>query len=173
MRIETERLVLRPWREDDAAALYKYASEPEVGPSAGWPPHTSVEDSLNVLRTILMKDHNFAITIKPSDEAVGCIGIPQGKQPEEKGEYEIGYWIGKPLWGNGYVPEAVRALLSLYFSLGAERIWCAHADFNRKSRRVIEKCGFRYRFSAPWTSPLGDVRNSLYYAITAEEFGDD
>ena len=173
MRIETERLVLRHWREDDAAALYKYASDPEVGPSAGWAPHTSVEDSLNVLRTILMKDHNFAITIKPSDEAVGSIGIPQGKRPEQNGEYEIGYWIGKPFWGKGYVPEAVRALLSLYFSLGAERIWCAHADFNRKSRRVIEKVGFRYRFTAPWTSPLGDVRNTLCYAITAEEFGDD
>ena len=173
MRIETERLVLRHWREDDAAALYKYASDPEVGPSAGWAPHKDEADSLNVLRTILMKDHNWAITIKPSDEAVGSIGIPQGTQPEQNGEYEIGYWIAKLFWGKGYVPEAVRALLSLYFSLGAERIWCAHADFNRKSRRVIEKCGFRYRFSAPWTSPLGDVRNSLYYAITAEEFGDD
>lgn len=173
MRIETERLVLRPWREDDAEALYKYASDPEVGPAAGWAPHTSVEDSLNVLRTILMKDHNWAITVKPSDEAVGGIGIPQGRQPEERGEYEIGYWIGRPFWGRGYVPEAVKALLSLYFSFGAGRIWCAHAERNAKSRRVIEKCGFSYRFSAPWESSLGDLRNSLYYAITAEEFGDD
>ena len=139
MRIETERLVLRPWRENDAAALYRYASDPEVGPSAGWAPHTSVEDSLNVLRTILMNERTWA----------------------------------KPFWGKGYVPEAVRALMSLYFSFGAERIWCAHADFNDRSRRVIEKVGFHYRFTAPWESSLGDVRNSLYYALEAEEFGDD
>ena len=40
--IETERLILRPWREEDAGTLYKYASYPEIGPIAGWPPHTSV-----------------------------------------------------------------------------------------------------------------------------------
>ena len=87
-------------------------------------------------------------------------------------EYEIGYWIAKPFWGKGYVPEAVRALMSLYFSFGAERLWCAHADFNDRSRRVIEKVGFHYRFTAPWESSLGDVRNSLYYALEAEDFDD-
>lgn len=173
MRIETERLVLRPWRENDAAALYRYASDPEVGPSAGWAPHTSVEDSLNVLRTILMNERTWAITVKPSDEGVGSIGIFPGHNERQNGEYEIGYWIAKPFWGKGYVPEAVRALMSLYFSFGAERIWCAHADFNDRSRRVIEKVGFHYRFTAPWESSLGDVRNSLYYALEAEEFGDD
>ena len=173
MRIETERLVLRPWRENDAAALYRYASDPEVGPSAGWAPHTSVEDSLNVLRTILMNERTWAITVKPSDESVGSIGIFPGHNERQNGEYEIGYWIAKPFWGKGYVPEAVRALMSLYFSFGAERLWCAHADFNDRSRRVIEKVGFHYRFTAPWESSLGDVRNSLYYALEAEEFGDD
>ena len=173
MRIETKRLVLRPWREDDAADLYKYASDPEVGPAAGWTPHTSVEDSLNVLRTILMNDRTWAITVAPSDEAVGSIGIFPGRQEAQNGEYEIGYWIAKPFWGNGYVPEAVRALLSLYFSFGAGRIWCAHADFNARSRRVIEKVGFSYRFTAPWTCSDGSERTSLYYAMEAEDFGDD
>ena len=172
MRIETERLVLRPWREDDAQTLYKYASDPEVGPAAGWAPHTSVEDSLNVLRTILMDDHTWAITIAPSDEPVGSIGIFPGRQEAQKGEYEIGYWIAKPFWGNAYVPEAVRALLSLYFSFGAERIWCSHATFNDKSRRVIEKVGFHYQFTAPWTCSDGSQRESMYYALEAEEFDD-
>ena len=173
MRIETERLVLRPRREDDADTLYKYASDPEVGPAAGWAPHTSVEDSLNVLRTILIKPETWAITIKPSDEAVGSIGVFPGHEERQGGEREIGYWIAKPFWGRGCVPETVRALLDLYFSLGAERIWCAHADFNDRSRRVVEKSGFHYQFTAPWQAPIGDFRNSLYYALTAEEFGDD
>ena len=173
MRIETERLLLRPWREDDAAALYRYASDPEIGPAAGWPPHKSEEDSLAILHRALMDEHTWAITRKPSDEPVGSIGIRPGTQPEENGEYEIGYWIGRPFWGRAYVPEAVRALLSLYFSFGAERIWCAHTLGNDKSRRVIEKCGFSYRFTAPWQSPIGDVRDCRFYALEAEDFGDD
>ncbi len=172
MRIETERLVLRPWREDDAADLYRFASDPEVGPAAGWAPHRDVADSLNVLKTILMKDQTWAITIKPSDEGVGSIGVFPGGREEQQGEYEIGYWIAKPFWGNGYVPEAVKALLNLYFAFGAERMWCAHAEGNDRSRRVIEKCGFTYRFSAEWTAPIGDVRTSRYYALEAEDFDD-
>ena len=50
--IATERLILRPWMESDAESLYKYASDPAIGQPAGWPPHTSVEDSLNVIRTV-------------------------------------------------------------------------------------------------------------------------
>ena len=51
--METERILLRPWREEDAAALFKYASDPAIGPIAGWPPHTSVENSREVIRDIL------------------------------------------------------------------------------------------------------------------------
>lgn len=51
MILETERLILRPWCEDDANELYKYASDPEVGPPAGWLPHTSVENSREIIRT--------------------------------------------------------------------------------------------------------------------------
>ena len=168
--IETRRLILRPWREEDAADLYRYASDPEVGPPAGWAPHTSVEDSLQVLHTILMKPDTWAVTLRGSDEPVGSVGIFPGACSEAKGQPEIGYWIARPLWGNGYVPEAVRALIALCFDRGAEAVWCAHADFNSKSRRVIEKCGFTYRCSENWTSPLGDVRNCLYYSIRREDW---
>ena len=172
MRIETERLVLRPWREDDVADLFRYSSDPDVGPPAGWAPHKDEADSLNVLRTILMKEGTWAVTVAPSDEPIGSIGIFPGRNEAQKGEYEIGYWIAKPFWGRGYAPEAVKALLSLYFSFGAERIWCAHAEGNTKSRRVIEKCGFSYRFSADWTAPIGEFRTSRYYALEAEDFDD-
>lgn len=170
--LETERLRLRPWREDDAAALYPLASDPEVGPAAGWAPHTSVADSLNVLRTILIKPDTWAVTLRGSDEPIGSVGVFPGHEPRQNGEYEIGYWIARPFWGRGYAPECVRALLSLYFAFGAERLWCAHAEGNDKSRRVIEKCGFRYQFNAPWEAPAGGVRDTRYYAIRAEEYDD-
>lgn len=52
MTIETERLILRPWLETDAGALFRYASDPDIGPIAGWEPHTSVENSLEIIRTV-------------------------------------------------------------------------------------------------------------------------
>ena len=62
--METERLLLRPWQESDAEALYRWASDPEVGPSAGWSPHTSVEDSRNIIRTVLAEEGTFAVVPK-------------------------------------------------------------------------------------------------------------
>ncbi len=173
MTLETQRLLLRPWREDDAAALCRYASDPEIGPAAGWLPHRDEADSLEVLRTVLINDATWAITIKPSDEPVGSIGIFPGRLEAQHGEYEIGYWIARPFWGRGYVPEAVRALLSLYFAFGAERIWCKHYRGNDKSRRVIEKCGFRFVFSSvERCSQLPEEREVLCYAVTSEDFDD-
>ena len=168
-RIETERLILRPWREDDAEDLYRWASDPLVGPAAGWPAHTSVEDSLSVLRTILMKPDTWAVTLRGSDEPVGSVGIFPCSCALADRQPEIGYWLARPLWGKGYIPEAVRALIELCFRRGAEAVWCAHARENDKSRRVIEKCGFTCRCHEPWTSQLGDVRDSLYYSIRREE----
>lgn len=171
--LETERLRLRPWREDDAPALYRYASDPQVGPAAGWPAHRDEADSLNVLRTVLMKPDTWAITRLGSDEPIGSIGAFPGERPEQNGEYEIGYWIARPFWGRGYAPEAVKALLSLYFAFGAERLWCAHSVKNDKSRRVIEKCGFTYQFTALWDCrQLGETRETRYYCIREEDFDD-
>lgn len=168
--IETERLILRPWREEDAADLYRSAGDPEVGPAAGWAPHTSVEDSLRVLRTILMKPDTWALTLRGSDAPIGSIGIFPSPCSQANGQPEIGYWLARPLWGKGYMPEAVRVLIESCFDRGAEAVWCAHAELNAKSRRVIEKCGFTYRCSEDWSSALGDVRKSLYYSIRREDW---
>lgn len=55
--IETDRLILRPWQESDAGILYKYASDLDIGPIAGWPPHTSVENSLEITKS----DYNYML----------------------------------------------------------------------------------------------------------------
>lgn len=164
-RVETERLILRPWREDDAPELYRRACDPQVGPAAGWAPHKDVEDSLNVLRTILMKPDTWAITLKGSDLPVGSIGVFPSSCSLANGQPEIGYWLARPLWGKGYMPEAVRAVIDLCFARGAQHVWCAHAEGNDNSRRVIEKCGFQYRCTEDWVSALGDTRASRYYVI--------
>ena len=75
MTIETDRLILRPWQESEARILYKYASDPEIGPIAGWPPHTSVENSLDIIRTVFSAPETYAVVLKKSNEPVGCCGI--------------------------------------------------------------------------------------------------
>ena len=113
--LETSRLLLRPWEETDAESLYRYAKDPAVGPIAGWPPHTSVENSREVIRSILFAPETYAVVLKQTGEPVGSIGLMFGDTVHSAdiadGEAEIGYWIGVPFWGQGLSPEAVRRLL--------------------------------------------------------------
>lgn len=148
MQLETERLFLRPWQDSDAEDLYLYASHPDVGPIAGWPVHTSVENSLAIIKTVLAKPEIYAVVLKQTGHAVGSVGLMIGKEsdidiPETEGE--IGYWIGVPFWGQGLIPEAVRELIRHSFEdLHLEKLWCGYFDGNSKSKRVQEKCGFTY-----------------------------
>jgi RimJ/RimL family protein N-acetyltransferase len=131
-----------------------------------------VEDSLHLLRTVLMKPDTWALTLRPSDEPVGSVGIFPSPCRLAHGQPEIGYWIARPLWGNGYIPEAVRALIALCFDRGAEAVWCAHADFNSKSRRVIEKCGFTYHHTNKdiYWQLTDDIRTEHITRLTKEEY---
>ena len=175
-RLSTERLLLRAWRESDAGALYKYARDPAIGPVAGWPPHASVEDSLNVIRTVFSAPETYAVVLKLTGEPVGSVGIMFGEglhsAEMQADEAEIGYWIGKPYWGQGLIPEAVRRLLRRCFEeLGMNAVWCGYYDGNAKSRRVMEKCGFRFHHTEEGkTSPLGDVRTEHFMRMTREEW---
>lgn len=174
--IETERLILRPWRDDDAASLFKYASDPDVGPIAGWPPHTSVENSLEIVRTVFAPPETYAVVLKSTGEPVGSCGImfSDGLHSADMGqrEGEIGYWIGKPYWGQGLIPEAVSALLSRGFNdLSLDAVWCGYYDGNTKSKRVCEKSGFRFHHTnKDITSPLGDLRTEHFYIMTKEDY---
>ena len=151
--LSSARLTLRRWRETDAETLYRYASDPDVGNPAGWPPHTSVEMSLEVIRAVFSAPHTFAVALKSTDEAVGCCGVVPTEISCEKGiprdDVEIGYWLGKPYWGQGIIPEAVE-LLTGYIEnqLGHKRLWITFFDGNHKSTRVAEKCGFKYHHTA-------------------------
>lgn len=71
MKLQTKRLILRPWHEDDAESLYKYAQNPNIGPIAGWPPHTSIDDSRKIIKTVLSADESYAVVLKETNEAVG------------------------------------------------------------------------------------------------------
>ena len=140
MTIETERLLLRPWEAADAEELYKYARDPAVGPIAGWPPHTSVENSREIIRGVLSAPETYAVVLKETGLPVGSIGLMRGRASNiglPDTEAELGYWIGVPCWGRGLIPEAARALIRRGFeTLGLEKIWCGYFDGNEQSRRV-------------------------------------
>lgn len=176
MILETERLILRPWEESDAADLYEYAKDPRVGPEAGWPVHTSVENSREIIRTALAKAETYAVVLKGTGKPVGCAGIEidkEGNTQSKPGEAEIGYWIGVPYWGRGLIPEAVEELLRRCFEeLGCQVVWCGYYDGNHKSRRVMEKCGFRYHhLQKDQPVPLlGEVRDTHYTRMTRAEW---
>ena len=172
-QLETSRLILRPWCDSDAQALYRWARDPEVGPSAGWAPHTSVENSREIIRTVLSEEGTFAVLLKGGDSGpIGSVGVFPTAIPVGKGEPEIGYWIGRPFWGQGLIPEAVRELLRWCFTeRGAARVWCGHSPGNDKSRRVIEKCGFTYVCDgSPVLWPDGQERATCYYAVSREDW---
>lgn len=167
---------MRPWRETDAAVMYRYASDPDVGPIAGWPPHTSVENSLEIIRTVFAAPETYAVVLKDTGEPVGSCGIMFADSLHsaemKQGEAEIGYWIGKPYWGQGLIPEAVRGLLSRCFNdLHLDAVWCGYYEGNTKSKRVCEKSGFKFHHTNKnIVSPLGDKRTEHFYLMTKEDY---
>ena len=178
MIIKTERLILRPWELSDAESLYEYARDDRVGPIAGWPPHTSVENSREIIAQVLSVPETYAVCLKEDNRAIGSIGLLIGSVsnlnlPENEGE--IGYWIGVPFWGQGLMPEVTRALIRHAFvDLGLPTLWCGYFDGNVKSMRCQEKCGFRYHHTnrdIHWAL-MDDIRTEHITRLTREEWLD-
>lgn len=170
------RLKLRPFTAADAADLYKYARDPEVGPAAGWPAHTSVAESREIIRTALSAPEQYAICRREDNRVIGAIGLKlkgSTRLTERDDACELGYWLGKPFWGQGLMPEAAEELLRHAFEdLRMQRVWCAYYDGNEKSKRVQEKLGFRYQRSIPDVdvSLLHETRTEHVNVITREEW---
>ena len=144
MTLETERLLLRRWTDSDAGSLYEYARDPDVGPIAGWPAHRSVEESRVVIRDVFCGKEAYAVCLKTDNRAIGAIELKLNGHTdltERNDECELGYWLGKPFWGQGIMPEAAREMLRHAFEdLGMTKIWAGYYEGNVKSKRVQEKC---------------------------------
>ena len=176
MILYTERLILRPWEESDAESLYGYAKDDRVGPIAGWPAHTDVENSREVIRTVLSVPETYAVCLKEDNAAIGAVGLKIGSQSNlslPENEAEIGYWIGVPFWGRGLIPEAVREVIRHAFvDLRLDTLWCGYFDGNEKSKRAQEKCGFKYHHTNKdilWAL-MGDIRTEHITRLTREEW---
>ena len=146
MNIESERLLLRPWLDDDAETLYKYASDPDIGERAGWEPHKSVEESREIIRTVFRSLNTWAIVLKETNEPIGAMGYGESCEcniPAREGEPITGYWVAKPYWNKGICTEALKMMIGhIRQTTDIRSLISGHFVDNPASGKVMEKCGF-------------------------------
>ncbi len=150
IRIETDRLILRAFCDDDLSDFYEYASVPGVGEMAGWPHHENIETSKRILQSFMTENEVFALVLRESGKVTGSLGLHNSwanddpKYADMKSK-EIGYVLSRDYWGQGLVPEAVKAVISMCFhEYCCDMLTCGHFSTNNQSRRVIEKSGFQF-----------------------------
>lgn len=187
-QLPTARLTLRPWRESDLADFYEYARVDGVGQMAGWVPHKSMEESRAVLSSFIRGKKVFAL--EQEGKVIGSLGIEEYNEEHypELAEFqgrEIGYVLNKDYWGRGLMPEAVQESIRwLFEEENLDFIVIGHFDWNRQSKRVIEKCGFTYNKTLPYQTQFGKDEKSVEYIMwnpvrgkphfmTGYEFTDD
>ena len=167
--LTTDRLTLRPWRESDLNDFYEYASVDGVGQMAGWNPHRNVEESKMILTHFIKGKHVFAL--EHQGKVIGSLGVEEYSEenyPELdtlQGR-EIGYVLSKTYWGQGLVPEAVKAVIDwLFDKIQLDFIIVGHFDRNAQSKRVVEKCGFQYIKTTKFETRYETVENSIEYIL--------
>lgn len=175
--LETPRLRLRRFCQEDLADLYAYASTPGVGEMAGWKHHESLEETRRVLTDFICKNEVFALQERESGRVIGSLGVHVCQEPLPPGlsagqVREIGYVLAKPYWGQGLMPQAVGVVVDYLFTkTDLQALLCGHFDFNRQSRRVIEKCGFvfwqTYRYDA---RQIGKILDGRVYLLTRQAY---
>ena len=141
--LETERLTLRMYTLEDAQGLYDYASNPNVGPHAGWKPHESVEESAGIIATLFAPAESWAIRLKGEERIIGTIGLEPDRHRDENSR-EIGYSLAEDQWGKGLMTEICTAFVKHLFDMGFNKVFINAAVDNIGSNRVIEKCGFKF-----------------------------
>lgn len=148
-RLETPRLLLRPWKESDLNDFHAYASVAGVGEMAGWKHHKSMEITKTVLQSFITGKNVFAIEYKDNGKVIGSLGFhdtwanadPKYKDYKMK---EIGYVLSKTYWGRGLMTEAVKEVIDFCSANALDALTVGHFSGNDRSKRVIEKCGFQF-----------------------------
>ncbi len=174
--IETNRLLLRPWDDFDADELFELAQEPDIGFWCGWEPHKHIRDTFFALHNFLEIEETYAICLKSNNRIIGSIGLhfkDNTDLTDKNDEAELGYWIGKPYWNNGYATESGEAIIKHAFEdLCLSRIWCGYYEGNEQSKRVQEKLGFKYhhRLEDVEVRQLGITRIGYFSCISKDEY---
>lgn len=153
--IVTERLILRPFKDGDANAMYNnWTYDERVAKYCRWYPHNNVSETEMFLNYCKSAEYCWAITLKDKDEPIGCIDVVR---MSEDNVPELGYVLGYDYWGKGIMTEAVKAVVAEFVKCGFNKIEACHNIDNPASGKVMEKAGMTY------------VRNSM----GLKKFGSD
>ena len=172
--LKTDRLILRPWRQEDLDDFYEYAKVDGVGQMAGWLPHESKETTQMILDGFITRKKTFALEYE--GKVIGSLGIEtynEEKFPEltELQGRSIGYVLSKDYWGRGLMPEAVKAVQRYLFEdVQLDFLMISHFVWNGQSRRVIQKCGFTYLQTDVHETRYGTKESTLEYILYRKEW---
>lgn len=173
--LNTERLVLRPFRREDAEAVARLAGDRDVAFNALHIPHpmdVSIAEAWIESHEEAFQEGlaiNFAIVLRDEAELVGAVGLLVRRDHRRA---ELGYWIGKPYWGRGYATEAARAVVDYAFrTLGLNRVQADHLARNPGSGRVLQKLGMRHEGTLrEYAHHWGRFEDLELYALVREDY---
>ena len=168
--LETERLILRPFKEEDLEDFYNYASIEGVGECAGWKHHENRDVSRFILNMFVKEKKTFAIVLKATNRVIGSLGIEKSRFPRsfypKETTREIGYVLAKDYWGQGLMSEAVKCVIEYCFKdLKLDHLTVCHFVDNIRSQRVIEKAGFKYAYLHQYKTKMGQMIESKAYIL--------
>ena len=175
--LETERLILRQFKIEDAEAMFRnWASDPEVTKFLTWPAHTSVDVSKAVISSWLElysndSHYSWTIVLKELGEPIGSIAAV--KQAPEIEMVHIGYCIGQTWWHKGYTSEALCCIVRFFFEeVGVNRIESRHDPRNPNSGKVMQKAGLKYEGTLRKSDKNNQIGfcDAAYFAILAEDY---
>jgi [ribosomal protein S5]-alanine N-acetyltransferase len=168
----TPRMILRPLKFEDLDHFHAYCKKPNIGPSAGWKPHETEEESFRILKLMMSEEDTWAMTLKSSDQIIGTVSLHSGNLENAlANKKEVGYALDDTYWGLGLAAEAVYAVQDYAFNvLELDAILCGHYVENIRSRRVIEKTGFNYTHVEERKNYLGIMVPIMMYELKIETY---
>jgi RimJ/RimL family protein N-acetyltransferase len=158
--------------------MYEFNSDEKVNPNAGCSVIKDIEKIKSSLKSLICKNLSFAIVLKAENKVIGTIGMDEiapDELLEDLKQRYIGYRLNSNYWGKGYATEAAQHFVNYLFeNLNLDLIWSSHYDFNIKSKKIIDKCGFRYKFSCNTIVKALENRPviELFYSISKNEYNE-
>ena len=171
--LETDRLILRPFVESDLVQFYEYAKTPNIGPNAGWPPHREINESRRILTGFIEDQEVWALVLKEDNRLIGSLGLHADKLRTAPDVKMLGYVLSEDYWGRGLMTEAASTAIRYAFEhMDIKLLTVHHYSHNERSKRVIEKCGFRYEGTLRRCTQIfnGCIFDLCCYSMTKEEW---
>jgi len=172
--LETQRLILRAWQNNDAHDYYEFASDEQVGMMAGFKPQESLLEAQIILKIFMIQNKSWAIYHKFDNKVIGYIGLhPDTKRSNKIRCLSIGYSLNGKYWGQGIMVEASQAVMAYVFeNLKLDLLTIYHYTDNNQSKRVIEKLGFSYDGTLRSSAHLYNnmIKDEACYSMSKQEY---